>query len=72
MHKWEYLFVREANGHITHINHEYIANLSMVFSIGKGTKAQELFNQLGIEGWELVGMVDTGGAINYVLKRELQ
>jgi hypothetical protein len=69
MQKWEYMELREYNSIVAQINNEQVSK-GLLFT--KGKKVYVALNELGQEGWELVGMgQDRMGGLNYVLKRPI-
>jgi hypothetical protein len=68
MQKWEYLYINSAFNQ----NHEWIPqwiNGVELRDWANGPRMYEVSNQLGEQGWELVGIFVTEGSYRTVFKR---
>ena len=69
MDKWEYKVVRTYGGVVMLTNGQEVGRI--VNNQPVGQMYYEYLNELGEEGWEVVGMAETRGGIELVLKRSL-
>ena len=69
MDKWEYKVVRTYGGVVMLTNGQEVGKI--VNNQPVGQMLYEYLNELGEEGWEVVGMAETRGGIELVLKRSL-
>ena len=69
MNKWEYKVVRTYGGVVMLTNGQEVGKI--VNNQPVGQMYYEYLNELGEEGWEVVGMAETRGGIELVLKRSL-
>ena len=69
MDKWEYKVVRTYGGVVMLTNGQEVGKI--VNNQPVGQILYEYLNELGEEGWEVVGMAETRGGIELVLKRSL-
>ena len=67
MVKWEYKVVRTYGGVVMLSNGQEIGKI--VNNQPVGEMLYEYLNEVGEEGWEVVGMAETRGGIELVLKR---
>lgn len=70
MDKWEYKVVRTYGGVVMLTNGQEVGKI--VNNQPVGQMLYEYLNELGEEGWEVVGMAETRGGIELVLKRSLE
>jgi hypothetical protein len=69
MNKWEYIVVRTYGGVVMLTNGQEVGKI--VNNQPVGEMLYEYLNKVGDEGWEVVGMAETRGGIELVLKRAL-
>ncbi len=69
MDKWEYKVVRTYGGVVMMTNGQELGKI--VSNQPVGVMLFEYLNEVGEEGWEVVGMAETRGGIELVLKRPL-
>ena len=69
MDKWEYKVVRTYGGIVMLTNGQEVGKIVNNQPIGQ--LVYEYLNESGQEGWEVVGMAETRGGIELVLKRSL-
>ena len=69
MDKWEYKVVRTYGGVVMLTNGQEVGKI--VNNQPVGEMLYEYLNEVGEEGWEVVGMAETRGGIELVLKRAL-
>ena len=69
MGKWEYKVVRTYGGVVMLTNGQEVGKIVNNQPIGE--MLYEYLNEVGEEGWEVVGMAETRGGIELVLKRPL-
>lgn len=67
MDKWEYKVVRTYGGVVMLTNGQEVGKI--VNNQPVGVMLYEFLNEVGEEGWEVVGMAETRGGIELVLKR---
>ena len=67
MDKWEYKVVRTYGGVVMLTNGQEVGKI--VNNQPVGEMLYEYLNEVGEEGWEVVGMAETRGGIELVLKR---
>ena len=67
MNKWEYKVVRTYGGVVMLTNGQEVGKI--VNNQPVGVMLYEFLNEVGEEGWEVVGMAETRGGIELVLKR---
>ena len=67
MDKWEYKVVRTYGGVVMLTNGQEVGKI--VNNQPVGELLYEYLNEVGEEGWEVVGMAETRGGIELVLKR---
>jgi hypothetical protein len=67
MDKWEYKVVRTYGGVVMLTNGQEVGKI--VNNQPVGVMLYEYLNEVGEEGWEVVGMAETRGGIELVLKR---
>lgn len=67
MKKWEYTVIRTYGGVVMLINGGEVGKI--VSNQPVGQMLYEYLNQVGEEGWELVGMAEVRGGVEWVLKR---
>lgn len=67
MAKWEYTVVRTYGGVVMLTNGQEVGKI--VNNQPVGEMLYEYLNKVGREGWEVVGMAETRGGIELVLKR---
>lgn len=67
MAKWEYIVVRTYGGVVMLTNGQEVGKI--VNNQPVGELLYEYLNKVGHEGWEVVGMAETRGGIELVLKR---
>ena len=69
MDKWEYKVVRTYGGVVMLTNGQEVGKIINNQPVGQ--LLYEYLNELGEEGWDVVGMAETRGGIELVLKRTL-
>ena len=69
MDKWEYKVVRTYGGVVMLTNGQEVGKIASNQPVGE--MLYEYLNEVGEEGWEVVGMAETRGGIELVLKRSL-
>ena len=69
MVKWEYKVVRTYGGVVMLTNGQEVGKI--VNNQPVGEMLYEYLNEVGEEGWEVVGMAETRGGIELVLKRAM-
>jgi hypothetical protein len=69
MDKWEYKVVRTYGGVVMLTNGQEVGRI--VNNQPVGEMLYEYLNEVGEEGWEVVGMAETRGGIELVLKRRV-
>lgn len=69
MDKWEYKVVRTYGGVVMLTNGQEVGKIVNNQPIGE--MLYEYLNEVGEESWEVVGMAETRGGIELVLKRPL-
>ena len=69
MQNWEYLVVRTYGGVVMLTNGQEVGKL--VNSQPVGEMLFEYLNEVGEDGWEVVGMAEARGGVELVLKRPL-
>ena len=69
MDKWEYKVVRTYGGVVMLVNGQEVGKIASNQPVGE--MLYEYLNEVGEEGWEVVGMAETRGGIELVLKRSL-
>ena len=67
MDKWEYKVVRTYGGVVMLTNGQEVGKIANNQPVGE--MLYEYLNEVGEEGWEVVGMAETRGGIELVLKR---
>ena len=67
MDKWEYQVVRTYGGVVMLTNGQEVGKI--VNNQPVGEMLYEYLNKVGEEGWDVVGMAETRGGIELVLKR---
>ena len=67
MEKWEYKVVRTYGGVVMLTNGQEVGKIANNQPVGE--MLYEYLNEVGEEGWEVVGMAETRGGIELVLKR---
>lgn len=67
MDKWEYKVVRTYGGVVMLTNGQEVGKI--VNNQPVGVMLYEFLNEVGEDGWEVVGMAETRGGIELVLKR---
>ena len=67
MNKWEYKVVRTYGGVVMLTNGQEVGKIANNQPVGE--MLYEYLNEVGEEGWEVVGMAETRGGIELVLKR---
>ena len=69
MVKWEYTVVRTYGGVVMLTNGQEVGKIVNNQPIGE--MLYEYLNKLGEDSWEVVGMAETRGGIELVLKRQI-
>ena len=69
MTKWEYLVVRTYGGVVMMANGQELGKI--VSNQPVGEMLYEYLNEVGEDGWEVVGMAEARGGVELVLKRSL-
>ena len=69
MNQWEYQVVRTYGGVVMMNNGQEVGKL--VNNQPVGELLYEYLAKVGLEGWEVVGMAETRGGLELVLKREI-
>ena len=69
MTKWEYLVVRTQGGVVMMANGQELGKI--VSNQPVGEMLYEYLNEVGEDGWEVVGMAEARGGVELVLKRSL-
>lgn len=67
MDKWEYLVARTYGGVVMMVNGQEVGKIANNQPVGE--MLYEYLNEVGEDGWEVVGMAETRGGIELVLKR---
>ena len=69
MDKWEYKVVRTYGGVVMLTNGQEVGKIVNNQPIGE--MLYEYLNEVGEESWEVVGMAETRGGVELVLKRSM-
>ena len=69
MDKWEYKVVRTYGGVVMLTNGQEVGQIVNNQPIGE--MLYEYLNEVGEESWEVVGMAETRGGVELVLKRSM-
>ena len=67
MQKWEYIVARTYGGAVMLTNGQEVGKL--VNSQPVGQMLYEYINEVGEDGWEVVGLAEARGGVELVLKR---
>ncbi len=69
MDKWEYRVVRTYGGVVMMVNGQEVGKI--VSNQPVGEMLYEYLNEVGEESWEVVGLAESRGGVELVLKRPL-